>query len=241
MRYVIFGQGRVGNNILHYLRAMGHDAESVDIIEDPEELKQCRALVEQADCVIATIPDSSLQGWFDEWKPVLGDTPAIHHSGAMVIEGMTSFHPLYSFPNAVLDVEELKSIAFAVSGEGPSFTDIFPGLPNPLFVVKTEDRARYHALAVLSGNFASYLWNSTASGFSEFSDGDVADIMAPYLGSVLARFCESPYDSLTGPVARRDQKSAESNLRGLQSDEKLHDLYRAFLASAWPDFKSGAD
>ena len=240
MRYIVFGMGRVGQNILHYLRAMGHDAEGVDILETPEELQRCQEIVESVDCVIATIPDSLLQSWYDEWHPLIGDKPAIHHSGAMVIEGMTSFHPLYSFPNTVLDVEVLKSIAFAVSAEGPEFADIFPGFPNPTFVVKTEDRARYHALAVLSGNFASYLWNQTAGGFSEFSDGDVAAIMSPYLQSVLERFCESPYDSLTGPVARRDIKSAQSNLRGLEADEKLRELYEAFLASAWPDFESEA-
>ena len=236
MKYFVFGLGRVGQNMQQYLRAMGHSVESVDLIQSPEELQRCREIVAEVDCVIATIPDSSLQSWFDEWSPLIGDKPAIHHSGAMRIEGMDSFHPLYSFPNAVLDVETMKSIAFAVSGEGHSFSDVFPGLPNPLFVVKPEDRPRYHALAVLSGNFASYLWNETASGFSEFSDGDVAAIMKPYLLSVLERFCESPYDSLTGPIARRDVKSVESNLRGLESEEKLRELYLAFLGSAWPDY-----
>ena len=222
----------------HYLLAMGHDVESVDLIETQEELERCRTAVSTVDVVIATIPDSSLQAWFNEWRPYIGDQPAIHHSGAMVIDGMTSFHPLYSFPNTVLNADVLTSIAFAVAGEGPSFADIFPGLPNPLFIVEAEDRPRYHALAVLSGNFASYLWNETASGFSEYSDRDVAAIMKPYLLSVLERFCESPYDSLTGPIARRDPRSVESNLRGLENEQKLRDLYLAFLNNAWPEFKS---
>ncbi|MBT8471914.1 MAG: DUF2520 domain-containing protein [Marinicaulis sp.] len=50
------------------------------------------------------------------------------------------------------------------------------------------------------------------------------------------RFQESPSDSLTGPVARRDAATVSSNLSALETNPELRALYETFLRVAWPDF-----
>ena len=62
-------------------------------------------------------------------------------------------------------------------------------------------------------------------------------MLASYLSGVVERFRESPFDSLTGPVARRDQATVEANLKALQGEPKLASLYRSFLEAAWPAFE----
>ncbi len=233
---MIFGKGRVGRNLSHYLQSQGCRVDLVGKALSEEMLQRQIEVMNNADIVLAAIPDSLLGDWFDMWHGAIGARPAIHFSGAIAIEGMHSFHPLYSFPETVLSLDDLKKIAFACDKHGPTFSEIFPQLSNTTFVIEKEERALYHALAVLSGNFASFLWNQSAKEFDHISNGNVADIMGPYLESVLARFKETPFNSLTGPMARRDRASVEANRAALETNPELKKLYEAFLANAWPDY-----
>lgn len=112
---------------------------------------------------------------------------------------------------------------------------ILPGAENPEFVIADQDRAYYHALAVLSGNFAAHMWNETAKRFASRFDVAPETVIASYLSGVVDRFVENPKNSMTGPIARRDQETVRANLEALADDPQLYALYRAFLKSAWPD------
>lgn len=230
MRIVIFGAGRVGGSVAAYARSLGHEAALVGRADAAE------ALVARADLIAAAIPDDALSGWFARWRGSLTGKPAIHFSGARVIEGLPGYHPLYSFPAAPLDPSEFGRIAIAREPGAARFADILPGANNPEFIVPAEDRAFYHALAVVSGNFAAHLWNETAAAFAARLGPDTSEIMSAYFGSVVARFRESPLSSLTGPVARRDAATVKANLEALAGEPRLLALYRSFLASAWPDW-----
>lgn len=235
-RYLVFGPGRVGGNFAAYARHLGHEAKLISHAEAATETEKCRALIGEADIVAAAVPDSALAEWARTWRESLGDKPAIHFSGALLIEGLLSYHPLYSFPAAVLAPETLQAIAFAREEKAPSFADILPGAPNPDFVVKAKDRAYYHALAVLSGNFAAYLWNESAKAAASRLEIDPGTVLASYLAGVVERFRESPFASLTGPIARHDRASVEANLAALSDEPRLKALYQTFLEAAWPDY-----
>lgn len=237
MRYVIFGDGRVGANMAAYLERLGHRVDVVPRREAEAEKKTCAALIERADVVAAAIPDDRLPDWREEWRRVVGGRPAIHFSGAVDVEGMHAFHPLYSFPKSVVDHEVMKGVVFAAPLDGPAFQDIFPGAANPHFEIANEERALYHALAVLSGNLVGYIWNETAKEFAACSGLPPEQALGNYLQSVLERFFENPQASFTGPVARRDRSAVRANLAALSGNRKLKRLYRAFLDAAWPEYK----
>ena len=229
MRIVIFGPGRVGKSFAAFARSLGAQTTLVSRNDRAD------APVAQADLVAAAIPDDALTGWFDQWRPALQGRRAIHFSGARVIPGLAGYHPLYSFPNAPLDPAEFGRIAIAREPDAAPFAAILPGATNPEFVVRDEDRAFYHALAVVSGNFAAHLWNETAAAFAARLGPGATEVMTAYFGSVVDRFRENPLASLTGPVARRDAATVRANLGALSGAPRLEALYRAFLASAWPD------
>ncbi|NNL88427.1 MAG: DUF2520 domain-containing protein [Marinicaulis sp.] len=236
MRYVIFGAGRAGANIEAYLRHLGH---GVDVILRRTALMDkgtCRGLIATADIVAAAIPDGAIPAWYEEWSDEIGERCAIHFSGAASVEGMAAYHPLFSFPRSVIDMAAFEAIGFACSQNAPAFGDIFPNAPNPNFVVNDKDRAFYHALAVVTGNLPAYLWNKSTPEIERFAGADVAKIMSVYLQSLIDRFQESPSDSLTGPVARRDAATVSSNLSALETNPELRALYETFLRVAWPDF-----
>ncbi len=237
VNYVIFGAGRVGVNMTRYLTFLGHGVSLISHAEAKTDPDACRAKIRAADIVAAAAPDDRLADWRDQWAPDLVGKIAIHFSGAARIDGVYAFHPLYSFPPDAVAPETMKQIAFACPREGPAFGDVFPGAENPHFKISDEDRARYHALAVLSGNFAAYLWNETAKEISAFSGLPPETVMGGYLASIIDRFVESPEASLTGPVARRDAKTVAANLEALAATPKLRGLYESFLEAAWPDYR----
>lgn len=236
--YVIFGCGRVGSNMAAYLKHLGHEIRLVSHAEASNDRAKCAELIAGAKIIAAAIPDDRLQSWHEEWRGEIGDRTAVHFSGAASIDGVFGFHPLYSFPASPLSIEAMKEIAFACPLNGPRFTEIFPRAANPHFEIADKDRARYHALAVLSGNLASFVWNETAKEIAAYAGTPPERIMASYLGSILDGFVKNPTSSLTGPIARHDKKTVEKNLASLQGDPKLKGLYEAFLAAAWPELES---
>ncbi len=236
IRIALFGRGRLGSSFAAYAVALGH---AVETIAKPAALARpvdARQTVERADLVAAAIPDDALEPWRQDWKGDIGARPAIHFSGARVIEGVCGYHPLYSFPRISLDPAVMAGVAIAREEGAPPFADILPGATNPEFVIKAADRALYHALAVVSGNFAAHLWNASAEAFARQFEIAPGTVLAPYFASLVDRFAEAPLNSLTGPVARRDIRTVELNLDALSEDAQLQALYRAFLASAWPEF-----
>lgn len=238
MRYAIFGTGRVGASMALWLRRLGHEVDAITHAETAARAPAALAAIAGADVVAAAIPDSALAGWRHAFANEIEGRRAIHFSGALLVNGLMSYHPLCSFPRAPLDPAAMDRIAFARQEGAPPLAEVFPGAPNPEFVVADADRAFYHALAVLSGNFAAHLWNETAKALGSRLGLRPETVLTPYLEGLVARFAESPLDSLTGPVARRDRASVEANLKALSGAPELETLYRAFLASAWPDFGS---
>lgn len=236
MRYAIFGTGRVGASMAGWLAHLGHEATAVTHADTAARSPACLSALAACDVAAAAVPDSAIAGWREAFRPELEGKLAVHFSGALLVEGAYSYHPLFSFPRTPLSPETIDRIAFACQDGAPPLAEAFPGAPNPSFTVADADRAYYHALAVLSGNFAAYLWNETAKGLAARLGLKPEEVLAPYLEGVVARFAESPYDSLTGPVARRDRASIEANLAALADEPKLQGLYRAFLDSAWPGF-----
>ncbi len=235
-RYVIFGNGRVGTNMTAYLTALDHKVSLISRQQAETDRASCVRLVKDADIIAAALPDDKLSDWFADWSAELIEKITIHFSGAVTVSGMVGFHPLYSFPQSSIAPEAMKAITFACPAKRPAFQKVFPTAPNPHFTVDDADRARYHALAVLSGNLASFVWNETAKELSTLSGLAPEKILATYLNSVVDRFIESPTSSLTGPIARRDEATVRKNLKGLEGSEILQGLYKAFLNASWPAF-----
>ena len=236
-KIILFGEGRVGRTIAAYLKFLGHNVRTVSRIEATRRDDDLRQAVHgDADVVAAAIPDDALARWRDVWARDFGAPTAIHFSGATVIDGVVGYHPLYSFPERPLAPETMGAIAIGREQGAKRFSSLFPGAANPEFEIAPADRAFYHALAVLSGNFAAHLFNRAALAFEARFEIDPAALLAPYLQSVAERFAENPMDSLTGPAARKDWRTVATNLESLKAEPELQTLYKAFLASAWPDY-----
>src|SRR5690606_5892970 len=126
LTYAVFGPGRVGRNMAAYLRALGHEARLISRAEAGGAPESRRKLIDGADIVAAAIPDAALKSWADEWLGRLDGRPALHFSGALLIDGMWSYHPLYSFPTSELEAGTLRAMTFARQAGAPPLAEIMP-------------------------------------------------------------------------------------------------------------------
>lgn len=232
MRALIFGAGRLGSNFAAYASHLGHEASLVGRLTPESDI---RAAIERADLIAAAIPDGVIADWRKRWRGELKEKTAVHFSGALIVDGMRSYHPLYSFPKTLIGPQAWRAIAIIREEGAPEFSSLLPGAANPEFVIRAADRPYYHAIAVLTGNFAAHIWNEAAASFAARLGVPPETLLGPYLEGVVERFRESPNDSMTGPLARRDPCTIAANLAALEGEPRLKALYEAFLASAWPD------
>jgi hypothetical protein len=123
---------------------------------------------------------------------------------------------------------DVPVILLAVS-DGPSFDDIFPGLPNRSWAIGAEHKPLYHALCVMAGNFPTLLWSKVTGEF-EGRLGLPGNILRPYLARTLENTSQNGSRALTGPLARGDRGTVQRNLAAL-GDDTYTDIYRAFARS----------
>jgi predicted short-subunit dehydrogenase-like oxidoreductase (DUF2520 family) len=233
MNYAIVGGGRLARHFSHYFQSLEiphtrwtRDGQcSFNSFELTDAEQRLRETLGKADRVLLLVSDNAIGALLKQY-PFLYEKRLIHCSGALSLPGIAGAHPLMTFSDDLYELETYLSIPFAVDA-GHSFEDLFPGLPNSYFAINVEDKARYHAMCVMAGNFSQVLWKGISERFEQQLDLP-AGSLHPYLKRVADNFIEAPKAALTGPLIRSDQQTIEKNIQSLDGDP-LQDLYRAFV------------
>ncbi len=233
MNYAIVGGGRLARHFSHYFQSLEiphtrwtRDGQcSFNSFELTDAEQRLRETVGKADRVLLLVSDNAISALLKQY-PFLHEKRLIHCSGALSFPGIAGAHPLMTFTDDLYELETYLSIPFAVEA-GHSFEDLFPGLPNSYFAINVEDKARYHAMCVMAGNFSQVLWKGISERFEQQLDLP-AGSLHPYLKRVAGNFIKAPKAALTGPLIRSDQQTIEKNIQSLDGDP-LQDIYRAFV------------
>jgi predicted short-subunit dehydrogenase-like oxidoreductase (DUF2520 family) len=233
MNYAIVGGGRLARHFSHYFQSLEiphtrwtRDGQcSFNSFELSDAEQRLRETLGKADRVLLLVSDNAI-GVLLKQYPFLYEKRLIHCSGALSLPGVAGAHPLMTFTDDLYELETYLSIPFAVEA-GHSFEDLFPGLPNSYFAINVEDKARYHAMCVMAGNFSQVMWKGISERFEQQLDLP-AGSLHPYLKRVAGNFIEAPKAALTGPLIRSDQQTIEKNIQSLDGDP-LQDIYRAFV------------
>lgn len=238
--YAILGGGRLARHFSHYLHLLEiphtrwtRDCRSsFNSYDSPDAGLRLRKTIHDADQVLLLVSDNAIGAVLKQY-PFLHEKRLIHCSGALCLPGVGSAHPLMTFADHLYDLDTYRSVPFVLDA-GTVFGEVLPGLPNPHFSIDVADRARYHALCVMAGNFAQVLWKGVADRFEQQLDLP-AEALHPYLSRVTANFKQAPASALTGPLARNDRQTIERNMDSLDGDP-LQGLYAAFV-----DFYQASD
>ena len=231
--YAIVGGGRLARHFSEYFRLLEtpHNCWTRDhgspfnTFDLPDAEQRLRKTVSKADRVLLLVSDKGITALLKQY-PFLHAKQLIHCSGSLSIPGVAGAHPLMTFTDKLYALDIYLKVPFIVEA-GQGFTQLFPGLPNPHFVISAQDKNRYHAMCVMAGNFSQLMWKSISDRFEQQLELP-ASSLHPYLEKVAENFISAPQSSLTGPLTRNDEQTINRNSDSLAGDP-LQDLYAAFV------------
>jgi len=219
--YGLAGRGRVATHMARYLEL---EAQPFVTWHRGMPSQPGEALAE-ADIILLAINDDALRSFIDE-NPELRNRPIGHFSGSLVINGAHGLHPLMTFGPETYDLETYRSIPFIEEKGGAGFRELFPRLRNTSWPLDPKDKALYHALCVVAGNFTTLLWSKAFDDF-ERRLGLPREALQPFLAQTCRNTSAAGRASLTGPLARGDTETVARDLRALEGDPYAL-VYRAF-------------
>jgi len=233
VNYAIVGGGRLARHFSQYFRLLEiphtcwtRDRRSpFNTFQSSAAEQRLRDTISNAGRVLLLVSDGAIATVLKQY-PLLHEKQLIHCSGALSFPGVAGAHPLMTFAEDLYDVETYQSTPFMLEA-GFRFEDLLPGLANPHFTINVEDKALYHALCVMAGNFTQIMWRDISTHFEQRL-GLPAESLRPYLQQVTRNFMQAPEQALTGPLIRNDQQTIERNIGSLDGDP-LQDLYLAFV------------
>lgn len=192
-----------------------------------------------AGLVVVATPDAGIDEAAARLAPGLEPGALVVHlagaRGLEALDGLASartdvargaLHPLQTFAEPAPD--RLAGAWAAVAGP-PAVTEVALELGLRPFVVPDEQRARYHAAAVVASNHLVALLGQVVRLAA--AAGVPGKAFWPLVRATVANVEEhGPAAALTGPVARGDVSTVAAHLRALPDDEA--DAYRALARAA---------
>jgi predicted short-subunit dehydrogenase-like oxidoreductase (DUF2520 family) len=228
VRLRVVGRGRAGGALALALGRVGWDVEpALGRDDDPAEAAA------GVDLLVLATPDPVIA----EVAAEVAAEPATvvaHLAGALGLDVLgphprrAALHPLVALPDAEVGAERLLAGAwFAVAGD-PLVELVVADLGGRRFTVADEDRARYHAAAVIASNHLVALLGQVER---VAPDGvPLEALLALVRGTVDNVAALGPAAALTGPVARGDWATVERHLAALPPDERT--AYQAMVDQA---------
>jgi 2-dehydropantoate 2-reductase len=222
-KYLIIGSGRLSNHLAHYFTL-----SNVAFNVWQRSNNNFDELVSISDVIILAINDDAIAA-FIEQHPIIRNKILVHCSGSLSLNDAIGLHPLMSFAKELYSHRSYKEIPFVIDCKVEDFRNIFPQLENKVYVISKSQKAYYHALCVMSGNFATILWSKLFKELeSTFNIPHEAAFF--YLDAITRNLVTDYTSALSGPLVRNDTATINKNLDALRDDNFLP-IYKAFLIS----------
>jgi predicted short-subunit dehydrogenase-like oxidoreductase (DUF2520 family) len=222
--YLIVGNGRLSKHFQHYFSLKG-----ISFNTWVRQSKQSFITsASEADKIMVLVNDDSIESFIKKYKrEELSRKKWIHCSGLLSTPIAESAHPLMSFTNELYDLDFYESIIFITEKNRKGFGELFPELPNHSYKIDTNEKAKYHAMCVISGNLTSFVWKIFFDYLQK--QGIPSEAAYTYLNAITGNLIRSK-EPVTGPFQRNDKKVINKHLDALNG-QPLRELYVAFESS----------
>ena len=247
----IIGAGKVGTALGGYLFAAGLPVsgyfDSVfPCAEDAANRTNTlcygtlEAIIARNEVLLVTVPDDVITSVWEQCRrfPIAGKT-FVHCSGVMSSSAFSehektdvhvgSLHPVCAVSSRE-DNNVFSGKFFVMEGDavGIEILKSWMNTTNNAYkIIRSEDKARYHAAAVMSSNLVCALQQMSEDLLMTcgFGPDEAHQLLAPLLlgnaGNIAAKGCAK---ALTGPVERNDTGTVARHLEALDGD--LRETYR---------------
>ena len=223
MRYTIVGDGKVAKHFCQYFSLIGVDYNTWS---RKQSISSLQSKVLSTDVVLLLISDSAIKK-FVEINSFLLNKQLVHFSGTLSLANVHGCHPLMTFSEQLYDLNVYESIPF-ICDDKVDFEKLFPQLiKNRWFHINHNDKAFYHAMCVMAGNFTQTLMRETSIELSNHINLP-SDILFPYLMQNTKNFIINPQNSATGPLQRGDFTTVKKHLQELRF-HTLGQVYQSFV------------
>ncbi len=236
LKIAVIGRGRVGLSLYRALKehrfgrvvSLSHKAPG-------DNFGSCNVL-------ILAVPDSTIGTMAKKIAYITFEDPSIvlaHTSGLLLADELApvklnhsariqiaSMHPLQTFSDR--KQTELRSIFFAIEGDRNAILcvrRIIELLGARHFLIRKEQKAIYHAGAVVASNFSVALMQMAVRLLSHLGkkENEALTLLRPIVLNTLHNiFSDGISKSLTGPAARRDFKTLRIHKKMLRQVEPLY-------------------
>lgn len=220
---LLVGAGRLARHLQHWNSQISNPV-SLRQWDRSQSLDLLQQHLENATTIWLAISDSAIIPFYEQHLASKKVT-TVHFSGALNDSRLLSAHPLMSFPQELLPNEVYGKIHFAISG----FTELQTALPhfeNSYTVLPAEQKAFYHALCVLAGNFPQMLWSEVSEQMKDLQLPESA--LDLYIQQITHNYLRLKKQALTGPLVRRDNDTITRNLQALSAQPQLQHIYETF-------------
>jgi hypothetical protein len=215
IKFLIIGDGKIAKHFSYYFEILkinyccwnrGLSASDLD-----QKIATCSH-------VFLLIKDSAIEEFYK--KNVHGKAiTAVHFSGSLSLPGILDFHPLMTFGSKLYDQNFYFQIPFV-----STVPTTLPGIPNKVILINKEDKPLYHALCVVAGNFPQALFSLAKQHLLKL--GMPAEAINSYGQQSFFNVLENAQAQLTGPLARKDHRTIEENLKSLAGTPFVN-IYKA--------------
>lgn len=223
---LIIGRGRIATHLSHFLGLNVHPYPIKIWHRDLPE-SELQALIANARAVFLCIKDDALADFLNgQPQP----EKFVHFSGSQSFTDVLGAHPLMTFSTELYTKDIYEQIPFVVDKDVQKFHKFFPTLKNKVHPINPEQKALYHALCVLSGNFTTVLWSALSKEMQKKLQLP-PDILNAYLRQTAENTLKNQFAALTGPLVRGDQKVIERHLnilKGSHWSSLYEDLIRTY-------------
>jgi len=222
-KVLLVGSGRLSQHLVYWNSLQKSSLQISNWNRKSHSIEDLKNKIQSVDLIWLAISDSALVPFFEEHLLQV-KAKVVHFSGALHDARMISAHPLMSFPVELMSAEVYPKIHFALTGAA-NLQQVLPGLTNSFSLIDEKQKAFYHSLHVVAGNFPQFLWNES---LNEFRKLDIpAHAVETYIQQITQNFIQLKEKSLTGPLVRKDQVNIEKNLKALENS-KLKKIYESF-------------
>lgn len=226
------------HSVVGYASATYTSAQDAALYTESRAFTSAVELVKASDIVFITTPDKVISSvWQNLLKACqtgqfsLSSKIIAHCSGFCTSEvfskaqsvgaSVCSVHPLLAFGKRETVVSQLGRAHFSVEGDDQALdiiVSLLEAMGNTVHVLKTSDKAFYHAAAVFASNLVLAPLDTAVTLLRQcgFSDFDARSALMPLVKGNIDNFFQlGASASLTGPVERNDLATVKGHLQSL--------------------------
>ncbi len=249
MKVGFIGSGKVGTSFGMFLYAKkvplsGYFSRHIETAKQTAKQLSCQAfetleaLVLQSDLIGITVNDDQIDNVVDDLVALKLDLSSkifFHMSGAhdsLTLKQLNvnafSLHPLKAFPQVVESASAFESVVFSLEGATQVSRDWVESLDIDYFEIQSDQKALYHAAAVIVSNYLVTVIDFGLNQFAEMGLDKATAMKAlwPLISGTITNIESFGTEkALTGPIVRGDCETIEKHLSVLDVNSKA--LYKA--------------